>query len=99
MKEMHWSVFYVNFITIEVGYADGARQGWDYDCVQYESLDNVKRNMADDFRTPREDWDYVMLYVLRSGVSYTAELEVNGLTGDEFSAYVFEAIEEMINGN
>lgn len=99
MKELHWSKIYLNFVTIEVTYSDGARQGWDYDCSQFNDLDAVKINMANDFLAPRPDWELLMVHATRNGEYFSAELEIPYTTGAEFAQYIFDAVEDMLNGN
>lgn len=99
MKEMHWSQIYLNFITIEVTYADTARQGWDYDCSQFPDIEAVKLNMANDFLTPRPDWDILMVHASLNDNHASAELAIPIMTGEDFAQYILDAVEEMLNGN
>lgn len=99
MKTMHWSKLYVILISIEVPYSDGARQGWDYDCQQYASLETLKTNMAEDFADPRMDRGTMMLHVNTNDSSYSAEVDITDLIGTDFVTLVFSTIEGMINGN
>lgn len=99
MRKIHWSEEYADFISIEVDYNDGCRQGWGYDCQQYLSLDALKQNMAADFKEQRDVWESLTVFVLKDGVNFTAELDVTELTSEEFVQYVFEAIEGFMNGD
>lgn len=95
MKELHWSKIYINFITIEITYSDGARQGWDYDCSQFATIEDMKLNMTADFENPRADWASIMIHITRNGESYSGEIGVTNLTGGDFVIEVFKNIEDM----
>lgn len=98
MAQMHWSEPYLNFITIEVVYEDGARQGWDYDCYQYETLEELKLNMEEDFAEPRLDRTEVMLYFTQIDDHYTVDLEATTEIALTFVNTVFGEIENLIGG-
>lgn len=99
MNKTHWSKYYLNFIAIEITYSDLSVQTWDYDCIQYPSLEWLKTNMSEDFKDPRNDQDALSIYLLKNNVSYFKELEITGKKGDDFVDYIFENIEELLNGN
>lgn len=97
MKTMHWSQVYLSFVTIEVTYSDSARQGWDYDCSQFSTVEDMKLNMAADFNDPRADWSSLMLYVTHNENSWSGEITVPELTtGEDFMTMIFEQIEDML---
>lgn len=99
MKQLHWSFLYANFITLEIPYDDGARQGWDYDCSQYESLETLKANMAADFAEPRMDRTTMMIHVFRNGETFAADVDLPTSTGTQFVDFVFDVIDGIINGD
>lgn len=96
MKQAHWSNVYLTFVMIEVTYSDGSRQGWDYDCSRFATLEDMKLNMTADFKTPREDGEMMQLFVTRNEEHYSAELPITDLTGADFVDYIFNAIDEML---
>lgn len=98
MKKIHWSKTFAEFITLEVPYDDGARQGWDYDCIQYQSYESLKNNMTSDFVDPRMDRSTAMVHVIKGGQSFSAEIEIDDKTGEEFTELIFKTIDELVLG-
>lgn len=99
MINIHWSESYVKFITIEAEYHDGARQTWDYDCIQYETLESLKQNMSDDFSYPSQDISDVFFYFVINNMSITVDIGELQHSGDDFVNLVFDSIEDIIDGN
>ncbi len=98
MKEIHWSVLDVNYITLEIPYDDGCVQGWDYDCSVYVSRDAVKTNMAADFVDPRMDRQNVSVYFKKGDEYYSTTIELTDEVGDDFVDLIFSAIDEVLSG-
>ncbi len=97
MKILHWSAVYLSYVTIEINYSDNARQGWDYDCSKFATLEDMKLNMAADFREPRLDWTGLMLFVVRNEETHSADLAIPPYTsGTDFMQYIFTHIEDML---
>lgn len=99
MRKMHWSEPYLNFITIEITYEDNARQTWDYDCYQYESLEALKLNMTADFAEPRLDRAITIVNFTSPLGDFTSDISGTELIGSDFTDLVFESIEGELNGN
>lgn len=99
MGKMHWSQPYLNYITLEITYNDESRQTWDYDCIQYDSLDYLKADMSADFADPDMNRTDIFIVAYRSGESLTANVELPAVKGEEFTKFVFDIIEGELNGN
>lgn len=107
MIHAHWSNVLLSFVTVEIAYADGARQTWDYDCSKFATIEDMQLNMTADFtdtsgyaanpHSVRTDWDNVMLYITRNGDTYTVDLgDVSLTTGQEFANLIFDNIREAL---
>lgn len=98
MKEMHWSLPYTSFISIEITYNDGSIQTWNYECAEFENIEELKTNMVLDFTEPRLDRSEVMLHFTQVDDHYTADLENTDTSTYAFVELVFGAIEDEIGG-
>lgn len=97
MKQAHWSLIYVNFISIDVEYTDGARQGWDYDCSKFATIQDAEKNMAADFNIVREGWVSCTVHALLNDQHYSFDMGVpEFVDGEDFAQQVFEIIGEML---
>lgn len=97
MKQLHWSQIYVTFITIEVTYADSARQGWDYDCSKFSTMQDMKANMIADFVNRRDDWGGVFLHFSINDANYSGELPVPDWTNaEDFTNSILEYIGDVL---
>jgi len=98
MRKMHWSTPYLNWITIEIEYEDGSRQGWDYECIQFSDYGALKTNMLADFVFPRLDRTSVIIFYTSVGNHFTADFGTTDKTGNEFVDMVFDEIESQVGG-
>lgn len=96
MKKMHWSKRYLKLATIEIVYQNGARQTWDYDCSQYEDIDKLKADMANDFKESKNNTSSIMLYFTRADKHHTVDLENTNVVGLDFANMVFDSIKTEI---
>lgn len=99
MKIGHWSTSYASSIDIQVVHTDASEQGWGYDCSRYLSLDTLKTNMAEDFKTIRDDWASITITVIRAGQIMIDYIPVQQKTGEDFVQEVFTKVDELLNGN
>ena len=88
----HWSKLYYSFITIEIEYSNGSRQGWGYDCNQFENFDQLKLNLAIDFATQPVGVESLFVFASGPSETVTADLGVPKETGDEFASLVLDSI-------
>lgn len=95
MKKSHWSLFFFDFLTIEITYDDSARQTWDYEMAQFDTKSDFMKNMAADFRDPRMDRSTVFIQVTKAGSTHTGEFELDDSVGDEFVAFILEKLETI----
>lgn len=96
MAKIHWSKIGLNVVFVEAAYLDGARQTWEYDCAQYESLDALKANMQEDFTQPRLDRSEVTLHYRYQDNFYSVDLGPTEVTGRAFVNLVFDEIDADI---
>lgn len=96
MKTAHWSSIYLTYVIIEINFSDGSRQGWNYDCSHFATIEDMKLNMAADFRDPRKDATVMHLFVTRNDDNWSGELPVTDLTEEDFVNYIFDEIEDML---
>jgi len=107
MKILHWSSIYLSYATIEITYSDNARQGWDYDCSKFATLEDMKANLTADFTDTsgfasnphivRTDWADVSLIVVLNGETHTIDLGVPTFTnGTDFANLIFSKIGEAL---
>lgn len=92
----HWSDVYVNHITIEIAYSDGSRQWWGYDCSQYPTMATAKSDMAHDFRDGVPHDATLMVFALHDGTTASLDIVVRGLSGADFSEYIFSEVGEAL---
>jgi hypothetical protein len=95
MKKAHWSITLGNFISIDIEYNDNARQGWDYDCLQFDSLDSLRANMIADFRSPRSDIKSISIFVIKGDGEVSIELDATSAMGADFVDFIFDTLEEI----
>lgn len=98
MRKMHWSEPYLNFISIEITYNDGSIQTWDYECIQFETIEELRENMVLDFTEPRLDRSEVMLHFTQVENHYTVDLENTDTSTYAFADLVLGSIEDEIGG-
>ena len=96
----HWSDNYIEFISIKIEYEDGSSQWWDFESIQYDTLEDYKNDIAKDFEAV--DQQYQDLEVLVRGQDnqqYSFEMDVNSTEGMDFAELVLDYAEAMLNGN
>ena len=96
----HWSDNYIEFISIKIEYEDGSAQWWDFESIQYDTLEAYKNDIARDFEAV--DQQYQDLEVLVRGQDnqqYLFEMDRNGTEGMDFAELVLDYAEVMLNGN
>jgi hypothetical protein len=94
---MHWSMIFVNYITIEATFNDGARQGSNYDCLHFATIEDLEANMAADFNLPQSDWKDVLLHITLNDEHHTVDLGVPEFeSGQEFASQVMQIVGETL---
>ena len=99
MKQIDWFKIFAESIDIQVVYSDAAEQGWGYDCSKYLSLDTLKANMAEDFRTLSNSWDAITITVVKDGETIDGYIPVLNKTGEDFVRQVFNKVDGLLNVN
>ncbi len=90
----------LDFITVEIRYTDGSIQSWDYECVQYNSMEGLFNNMADDFVKMPASADGTMLHFVAGKDYHSGDLGQTSSSGAEFATMVSGITEEVLkNGN
>ena len=96
----HWSDKYIEFISIKIEYEDGSAQWWDFESIQYDTLEDYNNDIARDFEAV--DQQYQDLEVLVRGQDnqqYSFEMSRNGTEGMDFAELVLDYAEAILNGN
>ena len=96
----HWSDNYIEFISIKIEYEDGSAKWWDFESIQYDTLEDFKNDIAKDFEAV--DQQYQGLEVLVRGQDnqqYSFEMDRNSTEGMDFAELVLDYAEAMLNGN
>ena len=96
----HWSDNYIKFISIKIEYDDGSAQWWDFDAVQYETLEDYKSDIAKDFSVIDEQYQNLEVLVKsQDKQQYSFEMNRDDTQGMYFAELVLDYAEAMINGN
>lgn len=96
----HWSNNYIKFISIKIEYEDESAQWWDYDAVQYETLEDYKNDIANDFETIEEQYQDIELLVKGTDKQqYLFNIDRDDTSGMYFAELVLDYAEAMLNGN
>ena len=96
----HWSDNYIKFISIKIEFEDTSAQWWDFDAIQYETLEDFKNDIAKDFATVEDQ--YQDLEVLIRGDSkeeYLFYIDRDDTSGMYFAELVLDYAEAILNGN
>lgn len=85
----------MNYISLVIKYDDNAVQTWNYDFEQFNTIDDVKANMAADFVDPRFDRKTVVIRVSGiKGLQSPIEVPIANETEMDFVDLVFNEIDK-----
>lgn len=96
----HWSDNYIKFISIKIEFEDTSAQWWDFDAIQYATLDDFKNDIAKDFATIEDQ--YQNLEILVRGANkeeYQFDIDRDDTSGMYFAELVLDYAEAILNGN
>lgn len=96
----HWSDNYIKFISIKIEYEDESAQWWDFNAIQYASLEDYKNDIAKDFETIEDQYQEVEVLVKGADKQqYLFSIDRDDTSGMYFAELVLDYAEAMLNGN